>query len=291
MRFGMIGLGRMGASWTLQLLRGGHECVAYDRDPDKVSLVSSRGAVRARSIADLTDNLQPPRVIWLMLPAGEPTVDAMIELAGRLRPGDIAVDSGNSRYQDDIVRRDRLEERGIEFVDCGTSGNSQMLGGRKEMVDYVDPLLQTLSPTPDTGYLYCGSSGAGHFVRMAYARIESGGLESFAGGFDVLSHSDTFGYELPVPEITRIWRRSSGIWGLLYDVATRALGDHYSMVAQQHPGPVATPVQVGVSSPEVTRDLRARLHSQSNHTFAEQMLSGMRLALGEKVENSDLQTK
>jgi 6-phosphogluconate dehydrogenase len=284
MRFGMIGLGQRGVNWTLRLVRGGHECVAYDRDPDRVSRVSSRGAVGARSIDDLTDNLQPPRVIWLMLPAGEPTVWAMMELASRLRPGDITVDGGNSGYQDDIVRRDRLQERGIEFVDCGTSGNGQMLGGRKETVDYVDPLLQSLSPTLDTGYLYCGTSGAGHFVRMAYARIESGGLESFAEGFDVLSHCDTFGYELPLPDVTRVWRRGSWIWGLLHDVATRALGDHYCMVAHQRCSPVETAVQVGVSSPEVTRDLRARLHSQSSRTFAEQMLSGMRLALGERVE-------
>jgi 6-phosphogluconate dehydrogenase len=263
--------------------------VAYDRDPDRVSRVSSRGAIGARSIADLADHLQPPRVIWLMLPAGEPTVQAMIELASRLSPGDITVDGGESNYADDVVRHDRFDERGIEFVDCGTSGNGQMLGGRKETVDFVGPMLQALSPTPDTGCLYCGASGAGHFVRMVHHGIESGRVESFAEGFDILSHCDSFGYELPLSEITELWRRSSAMWMLLHHVAEEALGGHYQMVGLQKRGPNESAVQVGVTCPEVARDLRKRLHSQSNRTFAEQMFSAMRLAAGEKLANPDLQ--
>ena len=187
MQFGMVGLGRMGANMAVRLMRGGHNCVAYDRDPDRVAHVAEQGAVPAKSIDDLVAKLQPPRVIWLMLPAGEPTVNALIQLSDHLSAGDIAVDGGNSHYKDDVLRHDRLGDRGIDFVDCGTSGGiwgeergyCLMLGGRKETVEHLDPILRTLAPgvsstpvtpgraglsrTAEEGYLYCGSHGAGTF--------------------------------------------------------------------------------------------------------------------------------
>ena len=323
MQFGMVGLGRMGANMAVRLMRGGHNCVAYDRDPNRVTQVAEQGAVPAKSMEDLVAKLQPPRVIWLMLPSGEPTVNVLIQLSEHLNAGDIAVDGGNSHYKDDILRHDRLGDRGIDFVDCGTSGGiwgeergyCLMLGGRKETFEHLDPILRTLAPgvsstpvtpgraglsrTAEEGYLYCGSHGAGHFVKMVHNGIEYGMMQSLAEGFDLLYHADTFGYELPLPDIAEVWRRGSVISSWLLDLTAQALALDPTLatvegrVADSGEGrwTVESAVEAGVPCPAVTMALYTRFRSQASRSFAEKMLSAMRMAFGGHVESHELQVK
>jgi 6-phosphogluconate dehydrogenase len=313
----------MGASMAVRLVRGGHNCVAYDRDPDRVAHVAEKGAVPAKSMEDLVGKLQPPRVIWLMLPAGEPTVEALIQLYDHLNAGDIAVDGGNSHHQDDVLRHDRLGDREIDFVDCGTSGGTWgeepgyclMLGGRRETVGHLDPLLRTLAPgvssiavtpglaglsrTAQEGYLYCGSHGAGHFVKMVHNGIEHGTEQSFADGFDLLYHADTFGYELPLPDIAEVWRRGSVISSRLLDLRAQALAHDPTLATVE--GRVAdsgdecltveSAVEAGVPCPAVTMALYKWFRSQASRSFAEKMLSAMRMAFGGHMESPELQAK
>jgi 6-phosphogluconate dehydrogenase len=312
MQFGMVGLGRMGANMAVRLMSGGHNCVAYDRDPDRVAHVAEQGAVPAKSIVDLVDKLQPPRVIWLMLPAGDATVNALIQLSDHLGAGDITVDGGDSHYQDDILRRERLGDRGIDFVDCGTSGGMWleergyflMLGGCKETVEHLDPVLRTLAPgvsstpvtpgraglsrTAEEGYLYCGPHGAGHFVKMVHNGIEYGMMQSFAEGFDLLDHADTFGYELPLADIAEVWRRGGVISSWLLDLTAQA-----RRVADsgERRWTVESALEAGVPGPAVTVALYKRFRSEAGRSFAEKMLSAMRLAFGVHLENLALQAK
>jgi 6-phosphogluconate dehydrogenase len=267
MQFGIVGLGPRGAGTARQLMRGGHECVAYDRDPERVSRLALQGAVRARSIAELAGNLQPPRVVLLMLPAGEPTADALLQLAEDFKDGDITVDAGNACYQDDLLRRDRLGEHGIEHVDCGMPVEIMpggiMLGGCEETVDYLAPILHTLAPGKCAGCVHCGSSGAGHFVNGVYNRIQNGAfedraMESFVEEFDLLNHADTFGYEVPLDDITDLWRHLDMIPSRLRDLTGHAI-----------------PL-----SEDVIGSLYKRLRAESNRRFAEKTLTAIRLAMG-----------
>ena len=316
MQYGMVGLGRMGANMAFRLMGGGHNCVAYDRDPDRVSHVAEHGAVPAKSIVDLVDKLQPPRVIWLMLPSVEATVNALIQLSDHLRAGDIAVDGGNSYYKDDILRHDRLGDRGIDFVDCGTSsgiwGNERgyclMLGGRKETVEHLDPILRTLAPgassipvppgragvsrTAEEGYLYCGPHGAGHFVKMVHNGIDYETMQSLADGFDLLYHADTFGYELPLVDIADLWRHGEVISSWLRDLTAQA-PSHDATVANsgEERWAAESAVETGVACPAVAMALYRRLRSEASRSFAEKMLSAMRLAFGGYKESPQLQAK
>jgi len=302
----------MGANVAVRLMRGGHSCVAYDRDPNRVAHVAEQGAVPAKSIADLVGKLQPPRVIWLMLPAEELTVDAMIQLADHLRAGDIAVDGGYSYYKDDVLRHDRLGDRGIDFVDCGSGGGTWgeergyclMLGGRRETVGHLDPILRTLAPgvssipvppvpmglrrTAHEGYLYCGAPGAGHFVKMVHNGIECGTMQSVAEGFDLLDHADTFGYELPLSDIAAVWRRGSVISSWLRDLTTQALQQDPALATRWT---VESAAEAGVPSPAVTMALYTWFRSQASRSFAEKMLSAMRMAFGGHIQSPELQTK
>jgi 6-phosphogluconate dehydrogenase len=293
MQIGIVGLGRTGANMAFRVMRGGHQCVVYDRDPDTVAHFARQGAVGARSIDDLVGNLQPPRVIWLMLPAGEPTVDAMIQLADRLDDADVTVDGGNTPYRDDVVRSDRLAEHGIELVDCGTSSqirgetdaSSFMLGGSEDAVARLEPILSTLAHGED--YLRCGSNGAGHFVNTVHDGIEYGVMQSFAEGFDLLRHADTFGYELPLADVAGMWRRGSMISAWVADLTAQALMDDPKLAAGQSPNTESDDAQAS----EVIRALYKRFRTQANRAFAEKMLSGMRLAFGGRVEASEFQAK
>ncbi|GAB4351265.1 MAG: decarboxylating 6-phosphogluconate dehydrogenase [Immundisolibacter sp.] len=212
MQTGMIGLGRMGANMTRRLLRDGHQMVVYDRQPEAVAALAQEGALPAHSLAELVDQLTPPRVCWLMLPAAG--VDAQIEqLVPRLAPGDIVVDGGNSYYKDDLRRAARLREVGIEYVDVGVSGGvwglergyCQMIGGSTDAVRRLEPLFRSLAPgvaaapptpgrrnhgTAEAGYLHCGPVGAGHFVKMVHNGIEYGLMAAYAEGFNLLRHAN-----------------------------------------------------------------------------------------------------
>ena len=289
MQFGIIGLGRTGTGTALRLMGGGHHCVAYDQDRDKVANLARQGAMGARSFADLAGNLQPPRVIWLTLPAGEPSAYAMLQLADHLRAGDITVDGSDSRYQDAILRRNRFGEHGIDHIDYTESMSDQMpgcflmLGGRKSAVDYLDPMLSTLAPQ-EGQCVYCGSNGAAHFVQKVHSGIEEPAMQSFAHGFDVLYHADTFGYELPLNEIARIWRHDSLICSRLRELTEQALAREPKLATE----PTLAEVQGVRARTAVTRTLYAKFRVEANRRFAEKMLLAMRLAFGGDEAGPDL---
>ena len=212
MQFGMIGLGRMGANMARRLMRNGHTCVAYDVFPASIEKLASEGATGAASPADLVAKLSTPRILWMMVPAGN--VDATIEqFAPLLAPGDILVDGGNSFYRDDVERAEKLAARGIKYVDCGTSGGvfglergyCLMIGGDRDVVEHLDPIFKTLAPgvgdvpkttnaevtnTAQEGYLHCGPNGAGHFTKMVHNGIEYGLMAAYAEGFNILRHAN-----------------------------------------------------------------------------------------------------
>lgn len=214
MQLGVIGLGRMGANIVRRLLRNKHECVVFNRTPDKVKQLASEGAIGADSLDDFVQKLAKPRAIWLMVPAGDPTEDMVTELAQKLETGDILIDGGNSYYIDDIRRAKALQTKGIHYVDIGTSGGvwglergyCMMIGGPEATVQHLDPILQTLAPgvgtidrtpgrekvdsTAEQGYLHCGSNGAGHFVKMVHNGIEYGVMAAYAEGLNILHHAN-----------------------------------------------------------------------------------------------------
>jgi 6-phosphogluconate dehydrogenase len=214
MKIGVIGLGKMGANIVRRLIRNGHECVVFNRTPEKVQQLATEGAIAATELADMVSKLSTPRVIWLMLPAGEPTAQAIDQLAELLAPGDILIDGGNSHYIDDIHRAKELELKGIHYVDVGTSGGvwglergyCLMIGGETEVVTHLDPIFKTLAPgrgdiprtlgreqangTAEEGYLHCGSNGAGHFVKMTHNGLEYGLMAAYAEGFNILRHAN-----------------------------------------------------------------------------------------------------
>src|SRR2546429_5810039 len=238
MQMGMIGVGRMGANMSRRLLAGGHRCVVFDRSPKAVEELTRAKAVGASSIADLVRKLETPRAIWLMVPAA--AVDATIgELVPHLASGDILIDGGNSYYVDDIRRAQELGEKGIHYVDVGTSGGvwglergyCLMIGGEKAVVGHLDPIFRTLAPgvgsvprtpgrekaggTAEHGYLYCGPSGAGHFVKMVHNGIEYGLMQAYAEGLDIFKNASSkelpeeLRYDLNIADITELWRRGS----------------------------------------------------------------------------------
>jgi 6-phosphogluconate dehydrogenase len=266
MQIGMVGLGRMGANMTRRLARGGHACVVFDTKAEAVALAVADGAKPATSLADLVARLERPRALWLMVPAA--IVDAMIEtLAPLLDPDDVLIDGGNSHYHDDIRRSHDLRARGIQYVDVGTSGGvwgsergyCLMIGGEPAVVNHLDPIFRTLAPgidaaprtpgrdsraTAEHGYLHCGPSGAGHFVKMVHNGIEYGIMAAYAEGLYILRHANAgkterpadaettplrnpehYQYELDVGEISELWRRGSVIGSWLLDLTARALAE------------------------------------------------------------------
>lgn len=267
MQLGMIGLGRMGANMVRRLMRGGHECVVWDQNRAGVEQMAGEGAVGARTPDDLLKSLAPPRAVWLMVPAA--AVDGMLATLGaRMQSGDILIDGGNSYYVDDIRRAKDLESKGMHYVDVGTSGGvwglergyCQMIGGRREIVEHLDPIFRTLAPgrgdlprtpgrekaggTAENGYLHCGPAGAGHFVKMVHNGIEYGLMAAYAEGLNILKHADVgksspssdaetapmrhpqeYQYEFNLADIAEVWRRGSVVASWLLDLTATALLD------------------------------------------------------------------
>jgi len=256
MQLGMIGLGRMGANMARRLMRGGHQCVVYDRSPDAVKALAAEGATGADSLAALVKGLSKPRAVWVMVPAGAPTEATVTELAGVLEPGDTVIDGGNTFFKDDIRRAHALAPRQITYVDAGTSGGvfglergyCLMIGGDAAVVQRLDPIFKTLAPgrgnaertpgrdklpspgTAEDGYLHCGPVGAGHFVKMVHNGIEYGIMQAIAEGFDIMRGAgnptvaaDHRLSDLPVAEIAEVWRRGSVLSSWLVDLTAKAL--------------------------------------------------------------------
>ena len=256
MKLAMIGLGRMGANIARRLMRAGHGVVGYDHNADAVAALAADGAQSAGSLGELAAQLDSPAIYWVMLPAGAPTSDTIDAIAGQAKPGDIIIDGGNSFYKDDIARAAKLRERGVEFVDVGTSGGvwglergyCMMIGGEKAVVELLDPIFDTLAPghgtiprTPnrmeqegedpraEKGYIHAGPAGAGHFVKMVHNGIEYGLMQAYAEGFDILKSKaserlpEAERYDLNLTDISEVWRRGSVISSWLLDLCAAGL--------------------------------------------------------------------
>jgi 6-phosphogluconate dehydrogenase len=334
MQLGMIGLGRMGANMVRRLLRDGHECVVYDLDPKSVEALAGAGAVAAGSLEDLVGKLRPPRAAWMMVPAS--AVDATLaKLAPLLERDDVAIDGGNSHYHDDIRRSGELARRGIHYLDVGTSGGvwglergfCQMIGGDTGAVERLDPIFATLAPkresapptpgrekvggTAEHGYLHCGPSGAGHFVKMVHNGIEYGLMAAYAEGLNILRHANVgkqgragdaettplehpehYQYDIPIADVAEVWRRGSVIGSWLLDLTAQALLDDPELegfagrVSDSGEGrwTVLAAVEAGVPAHVLTAALFERFESRGRAAFAGKMLSAMRNAFGGHVE-------
>jgi 6-phosphogluconate dehydrogenase len=337
MQLGLIGLGRMGAGMVRRLARGGHRCVVYDRSTEAVGALEKDGATGAASLADLVSKLEAPRAIIMMIPVA--FVDATIdELAPMLEPDDAIIDGGNSNYQDDIARAERLTARGVHYVDMGTSGGvwglergyCLMIGGEKAAVKRLDPIFATLAPgrgdiprtpgrdklggTAENGYLHCGPSGAGHFVKMIHNGIEYGVMAAYAEGLNILRHANQgkagarekdaettplrnpehYHYDFNLADITEVWRRGSVIASWLLDLTAEALAGDPALerfggrVSDSGEGrwTVAAANDLGVPAPVLTTALFERFASRGEDLFQNKVLSAMRFAFGGHVEKA-----
>ncbi len=325
MQLGMIGLGRMGGNIVRRLMRDGHTTVVYDNAHATVEKLAGEGATGSESLADFIAKLDKPRVAWVMLPAGKITDDTVMELGKHFEKGDIIIDGGNSFYKDDIRRAKMLAEKGIRYVDVGTSGGvwglergyCMMIGGEKEAVDHLDPIFKTLAPgigdiprTPhrekadpraEQGYIHAGPSGAGHFVKMVHNGIEYGLMQAYAEGFEILKHKDST--ELPederftlnMPDIAEVWRRGSVISSWLLDLTAMALIDNPELtnfsgsVEDSGEGrwTINAAIEEAVPCNVLSASLYSRFRSRQQHTYGDKILSAMRFGFGGHVEKKD----
>ena len=337
MQLGMIGLGRMGANMVRRLMRGGHECVVFDVNAQAIQDLAGEGATGSSSIEDFVAKLTPPRAVWLMVPAA--FVDGeLATLTKLLDEGDIVIDGGNSYYHDDIRRAADLKTAGLHYVDTGTSGGvwglergfCLMIGGEDDVVAHLDPIFATLAPGFDTaprtpgrtgdpspaeqGYLHCGPSGAGHFVKMVHNGIEYGLMAAYAEGLNILKHADAglhqqeedaettplrhpelYQYEIDLPEVTEVWRRGSVISSWLLDLTAQAfvhdpkLGSFAGRVSDSGEGRWTNiaAIDEGVPAHVLTAALYERFESRRQADFADQVLSAMRFGFGGHLEKKD----
>jgi 6-phosphogluconate dehydrogenase len=290
----MIGLGRMGANMAERLLGGGHRLVAYDPNPAAVKQIESKGAAGRSSIYESLVDLKTPRVVWLMVPSGDAVESTLETLAKILAAGDIVVDGGNSNYRDTVRRAAKLKERGIHFVDVGTSGGiwglsegyCMMVGGDREPVEKLKPILQTLAPAPDRGWGHVGPSGSGHFVKMIHNGIEYGLMQALAEGFALLERKREF--QLDLLQIAEIWREGSVVRSWLLDLIARALAENPGLerirpyVGDSGEGrwTVIEAVDLEVAAPVMTLSLFERYRSRDPNSFSDRLLAVMRQQFG-----------
>jgi len=322
MQLGVIGLGRMGGNIVRRLMKDGHACVVWDRDPAPGQALAAEGATAADSLEDLVRKLDKPRAVWVMLPAGGPTDETIARLGEIMDSGDVVLDGGNSFYRDDIRRAAALKTRGVAYVDVGTSGGvwglergyCLMIGGETAVVERLDPIFATLAPglgdiprtrrasdadpRAEQGYIHAGPVGAGHFVKMVHNGIEYGLMQAYAEGLDILrgkggaSSPAAERYDLNLADIAEVWRRGSVVSSWLLDLAAQALADHPSLdeftgvVADSGEGrwTVEAAVEEAVPADVLTTALYARFRSRQTHTFGEKLLSAMRHGFGGHVE-------
>ena len=336
MQLGMIGLGRMGANMVRRLMRAGHECVVFDMNPKAVKSLAGEGATGTATIEEFINKLTKPRSVWIMVPAA--VVDQTINsLTKHLESGDIIIDGGNSYYKDDIVRAKALKQKGIHFVDVGTSGGiwglergyCMMIGGESETVRHLDPVFSSLAPgignvqrtrgktgslsPSEHGYLHCGPSGAGHFVKMVHNGIEYGLMAAYAEGFNIIRHANVgkqshvadaetaplrnpedFQYDIDIAEVAEVWRRGSVISSWLLDLCANALrkdpelSEFSGRVADSGEGRWTNiaAIEEGVSAHVLSAALFNRFSSQGRADYADKLLSAMRFEFGGHVERT-----
>jgi 6-phosphogluconate dehydrogenase len=336
MQLGMIGLGRMGANMVQRLLQGGHECVVFDVNPANVKKLANDGAKGVKSLDEFVSRLKPPRAAWLMVPAAA-VHQTLHDLAARMQQGDIIIDGGNSHYIDDIRRANELKPKGIHYVDAGTSGGvwgsergyCLMIGGEQDVVQHLDPIFAALSPgigtasrtpgrdktggTAEHGYLHCGPSGAGHFVKMVHNGIEYGIMAAYAEGLNILQHANAgtktlaadaettplrqpelYRYEFCLPDVAEVWRRGSVIASWLLDLTATellkepSLKSYAGRVSDSGEGrwTIKAAIDEAVPAPVLSAALYERFSSRGNSDFADRVLSAMRHEFGGHVEKA-----
>ncbi len=294
MELGLIGLGKMGANMAHRLVKGGHRVVGYARRPEAVQAVVALGAEGASSLDDLIQKLTPPRVIWLMVPAGAAVDENLDALLPRLSPGDILVDGGNSYYRDTLPRAARVKAAGVAFVDCGTSGGiwglaegySLMIGGDPEPVQRLTPIFETLAPAADRGWGHVGPAGAGHFTKMVHNGIEYGLMEAYAEGFAILAEKAEF--HLDLTQIAEIWRFGSVVRSWLLDLTAEALHENptlagiepYVVDSGEGRWTVTESIDLNVPAPVIALALQERLRSRASNPFGDRLLAVMRNKFG-----------
>src|SRR6266516_2082465 len=337
-QLGMLGLGRMGANIVRRLMRDGHECVVYDVNPDAVTELAGEGAVGATSLEELASKLSAPRAVWVMVPAGDITEKTVHDVAAVLGSGDAIIDGGNSYYRDDIRRAAEVSDRGIDYIDCGTSGGvfgldrgyCLMIGGPDGAVERLDPIFRTIAPgvesaarTPgrdgapspsENGYLNCGPTGAGHFVKMVHNGIEYGVMAAYAEGLNIIHHADVgkqqqmidaetsplrnpeyYQYDFNLPDVAEVWRRGSVIGSWLLDLTASALlqspdlANFAGRVSDSGEGrwTITAAIDESVPVPVLASALFERFSSRGEADFAAKVMSAMRFEFGGHVERAD----
>jgi 6-phosphogluconate dehydrogenase len=294
MELAMVGLGKMGLNMATRLVRGGHRVIGYARSAESINEAIKVGAEGARSLEEVVSKMKAPRIVWLMIPAGKPTSDAIQTLSQILSRGDIVIDGGNSYYKDTIKNAGILEANGIDFVDSGTSGGiwgltegySLMIGGKRPVVESLNPIFATLAPAPDKGWGYVGPHGAGHYVKMVHNGIEYGMMQAFAEGFSILKAKQEF--ELDLEQISKIWQYGSVVRSWLLDLAARALesdptlADIKPWVEDSGEGrwTVFESIDLDVPAPIITLALQTRFASRDEENFTARMLAALRNQFG-----------
>ena len=322
MQLGIVGLGRMGGNISRRLMRNGHHTVVYDRNTQAVQALEPEGAKGAHSLEDLVANLERPRAVWVMLPAGAPTEDTINELAGLLEPDDVIIDGGNTFYKDDARRAKALLEKQLHYVDVGTSGGvwgldrgyCMMIGAETAVFERLEPLFETLAPgvgeiprtkgreaehiRAEKGYIHAGPAGAGHFVKMIHNGIEYGMMQAFAEGFDILKTKNSTQlpedqrYDLNLADIAEVWRRGSVVSSWLLDLTADALvsdpelAGYSGSVSDSGEGrwTIDAAVEQAVPVPVLASSLFARFRSRQEATYGDKMLSAMRFGFGGHIE-------
>ncbi len=323
MQLGMIGLGRMGGNIVRRLMNNGHSCVVYDAQPASVNQLASEGAIPSQDLKQFMDQLTSPKAVWVMLPAGPITESTIATLGDMMSSGDIIIDGGNSNFQDDVRRAKTLAEKGIRYIDVGTSGGvwgldrgyCMMIGGDKTAFDHLDPIFKTLAPgvgsidktpgregrqsTAEEGYLYTGPAGSGHFVKMVHNGIEYGLMQAYAEGLDILKGVNQEvipaerRYDLDLADITELWRRGSVVSSWLLDLSAISLAEDPELKAfsgrvddsGEGRWTIQAAIEEAVPADVLTAALFTRFRSRQDHTFAEKVLSAMRKQFGGHQES------
>lgn len=302
MEIGFVGLGKMGSKMVERLMLKGHRVIGLDRSEEAVDAVAQKGMIPGGSLRELVAGLPQPRIVWIMVPAGPPVDETLAELVPLLQPGDIVIDGGNSNWRESQARAERLAGEKIHFLDCGTSGGvwglekgyCLMVGGEAAACDAARPFFEALAP--EGGFLYCGPSGAGHFVKMVHNGIEYGMMQAYAEGFELM---DRAGLDLDLAAISRLWQNGSVIRSWLLELTERALQDDPKLsgiqgrVADSGEGrwTVQSAVDFGVSAPVITLSLFQRFQSRNDDAFGNRLLSALRAQFGghavEKKDHAD----
>jgi len=324
MQIGVIGLGRMGGNIVRRLARAGHSCVVYDADPAPGAALAKDGATAVASVPAMVEALAAPRTVWVMLPAGKITEETIKQLGGLMKSGDVIIDGGNTNFKDDVRRARELAPKGIKYLDVGTSGGvwglqrgyCLMIGGDTDVVTRLDPIFSALAPGVGTiertkeregekldpraeqGYLHAGPVGAGHFVKMIHNGIEYGMMQAFAEGFDIMRHRASEKlpaderYDLNLADVAEVWRRGSVVTSWLLDLTASALAKNEQLegfsghVEDSGEGrwTIEAAIEEAVPADVLAASLFVRFRSRQQHTFAEKVLSAMRLGFGGHVE-------